>query len=180
LKRALLLGFVLAAALVPAVSHPAGASSAGTSVFVRFESDPTGGKPNGWMSVDSSLVSFSDSLGADLDLENFGNQGHGQALAVNGDDQGFLHMDFTVPVCQLRLSFGNDDPGFSNPGDKARLRVFNAGTEVGRKAVVMNRDDIMNQRILFGGQPFDSADFWFAVTTSGLIEIVDDIAFTAC
>ena len=50
------------------------AMGAARADVVNFETDTTGGKPNGFMSVQSSLVSFSDSIGADLDVSNYGNQ----------------------------------------------------------------------------------------------------------
>jgi hypothetical protein len=175
----------LAAVLASVVGGSAGASPRVPTDFISFSNDPAGAKPNDWMSSDSSIVSFSDSLGADLDLEDFGNQSHGLALQVLSDDQGYLIMRFTVPVCQLRLAFGNDDPGYSNDGDKARLRVFDgAGAVVAMKSVVMNRNDLMDQRIGLaapvGSAGFLSADFFFAVTTGGLIEIVDNVNVTPC
>jgi hypothetical protein len=99
---------------------------------------------------------------------------------VNFDDQSFMEITFSVPVCGLRMAFGNDDPNFSNPGDKALLRVANGPVTVGKRAVVMNRNDIMDQSIGFSGASFTNAAMWYAVTTSGLAEIVDDIAIVPC
>ena len=179
MKRTWLL--VVATCTAMMLALPAHASGGTPTDMIGFENDPAGAKPNGWKSADSSIVSFSDSLGANLDVNNYGSQSKGQALAVNGDDQGYLQMRFSVPMCQLRLWFGNDDPGFSNPGDKARLVARDSGGAiVGQRAVVLNRDDRMNQKISFTGGPFVSADFWYAVTTSGLIEIVDNITATPC
>lgn len=148
-------------------------------VVIDFESDTTGAKPNGWMSVDSSLVSFTDSVGADLNVADYGNQSQGQALAVNTDyDDSWLIMDFAVLVNSLSLDFGNDDPGWSAPGDQAVLTAFLGGVQVGQTSVVMNRDDIMNQSISIAGVDFDQATFYYAVDPGlGLIEIVDNIQF---
>ena len=147
-------------------------------VVIDFESDTTGGKPNGWMSADSGLVSFSDSMGADLTVSDYGTQSHGQALGVFPDDPSYLIMDFAAPVSFLSLEFGNDDPGWSAPGDLAVLTAFLNGGQVGQTSVVMNRDDIMNQSISISGMTLDRATFFYDVTAaSGLIEIVDNIQF---
>jgi hypothetical protein len=149
------------------------------SIMIDFESDTTGSKINGWSSVDSSLLSFSDSVGADMDVYDYGLQSHGQALAVHTDnDDSWLIMDFSIIATSLQLEFGNDDPGWSNPGDKAVLTTFLGGGQVGQTSVVMNRDDIMNQSISISGMNFDRATFYYAVDPSlGLIEIVDNIQF---
>lgn len=148
-------------------------------VVIDFESDTTGAKPNGWMSVDSSLVSFTDSVGTDLNVGDYGAQSQGQALAVMTDfDDSWLVMDFAVRVNSLSLDFGNDDPAFSTAGDQAVLTAFLGGSQVGQTSVVMNRDDIMNQSISIAGVDFDQATFYYAVNPSqGLIEIVDNIQF---
>jgi hypothetical protein len=125
-----------------------GGSSAFGGYLINFENDPTGAKPNGWQSADSSLVTFTDSLGADLQLANYGSQGSGKSLAINGDDPSMLIMNFSVLVNSLSLDFGNDDPGWSNAGDKAVLTLFNGATQVGQVSVVMNRNDIMDQTII--------------------------------
>jgi hypothetical protein len=96
------------------------------------------------------------------------------------DDHSFLEISFSVPICGLRMAFGNDDPAFSNPGDRALLRVSKGPVTVGKRTVVMNRNDIMDQSIGFTGASFTNAAMWFAVTTSGLAEIVDDVAIVPC
>ena len=145
---------------------------------IDFESDAPGAVPNGFISVDSPLVSFTDSMGADLQIGDYGVQSNGQAMAVFFDDPSFLRMDFSVPMQSITLSFGNDDPGFSAPGDEAELRIFNGATLVQSVRVVMNRNDLMDQTIGFSGAPFDRAEFFYDVTGVGLIEIVDDIILT--
>jgi hypothetical protein len=145
---------------------------------INFESDPTGPKPNGWSSVDSPLLSFTDSIGANLDVYDYGHQSHGKALACNPDgDNSYLIMDFAPLANSVQLDFGNDDPGWSNPGDLAVLTAYLGGVQVAQNSVVMNRDDIMNQSISISGVIFDRATFEYQVTawSPGLIEVVDDI-----
>ena len=153
------------------------------SITIDFESDSAGSKPNGWVSADTPLVSFSDSLGADLVVGDYGVSGHGNALGVFWDDPSYMIMDFSVITTSLQLEFGNDDANWSNPGDEAILTVFLGGTQVGQTSVVMNRDDIMNQSISISGVNFDQATFFFDVSRTppnppGLIEVVDNITFT--
>jgi hypothetical protein len=163
-----------------AQARPVGAVPA--SHVITFSSDPSGPKPNGWMSDDSAITSLSDSIGADLDLEDYGAQSHGQGLAVKPDDDSTLLMDFRVPVCQLQLSFGDDEPSHTHEGDLARLRATDETGVVAQRAVLLNRDDIMNQRIRVsapGG--FTHAEFWFDVSVlDGLTEVVDRIGITPC
>ena len=159
---------------------PAADAPAGVGAMIDFESDTAGAKPNGWQSVDSDVVTFTDSIGADLQVGNFGVQSDGQALGVFPDDQSFLIMDFALPMRAVSLDFGNDDPGFSNPGDEAEIRVFMGDTPMGSSQVVMNRNDIMDQTIEYAGECFDRAEFQYNVTTNGLIELVDNINFELC
>ena len=147
--------------------------------FIDFESDTAGLKPNGFSSVDSGAVTFTDSNGADLQVLSSGGSGEtdGQSLVVFGDDAGFLIMDFTSLFNSISLDFGNDDPFFSSAGDTADLRLYNGGSQVGFVSVVMNRDDLMNQTIAYSGAAFDRAEFFYNVTGGGLIEVVDNIQF---
>ena len=158
----------------------AGFAGSAQAILIDFESDTVGGKANGWTSVDSPLVHFTDSNGAGLLLANFGAQSFGQALATADDfDDSWLIMDFDVPVLELSLWFGNDDPAFSSAGDEAVLTAFLGAVQVGQTSVVMNRDDLMNQSIGISGVTFDSATFYYdVVPQQGLVEIVDDIDFT--
>ena len=170
-----LIGILAAAGLVFA-----GLVGVAHADFIDFESDPLGSVPNGWTSVDSALVHFTDSNGADNLLADYGHQSFGQALGTLDDwDDSWLIMDFDVPVLELSLWFGNDDPVFSNPGDMAVLTAFSGAVQVGQTTVVMNRNDDMDQTIGISGVTFDSATFYYAVDPNvGLIEIVDNINFT--
>ena len=170
MKRAVILSAIVCVAL---------AGSLQAAVVIDFESDPSGAVPNGWMSADSALVAFSDSSGANLQVGNWGAQTNNtKGLGVWADDPSYLIMDFSTLVDSLQLDFGNDDPGFSIAGDQAVLTVFLGASQVGQTAVVMNRDDIMNQTIAISGPVFDRATFFYNVSTNGLIEIVDNIQFT--
>ena len=170
MKRALTLSAILCVAL---------AGSLQAAVVINFESDPTGAVPNGWMSADSALVAFSDSSGANLQVGNWPESNNTNALGVFPDDASYLIMDFSTLVDSLQLDFGNDDPGWAIAGDQAILTVFLGGSQVGQTAVVMNRDDIMNQTIAVSGVVFDRATFFYNVTqVAGLIEVVDNIQFT--
>lgn len=155
---------------------PAVTLAGGTVHTINFESDTPGLKPNGWQSVDSTVTFFSDSMGADLKVADYGPQSHGQALACYWDDPGYLIMDFSVPMCSISLDFGNDDPGWANPGDEAILTLFDGAVQVGQVKVVMNLNDIMDQTVSFSGARFTQATFFYDVTKAyGLIEVVDDI-----
>jgi hypothetical protein len=154
-----------------------------SAVTVDFTTDTIGAKPNGFQSSQSSLVSFSDSIGADLRVGNFFNQSIGNGLFVGSDDASELIMNFSVNVTSLSLVFGNDDPGFSAFGDRARLTLFLNGVQVGQVFVTLNRDDSANQTITSPtGLVFNSARFVFVNsvgtgTPINLTEIVDNINF---
>ena len=152
--------------------------------LITFTSDSTGAKPNGWSSAESGYVTFTDSIGANLDVFNYGIQSHGNGMAVNGDDPSILIMNFAGYAVDFSLEFGNDDPGWTNAGDAAYLRLYDGATLVGSTSVVMNRDDIMNQAISINGVVFDRAEFWYGRPSNngepiGLIEVVDNIQFSA-
>ena len=58
------------------------------------------------------------------------------------------------------------------------LTLFLHGQVVARVSRVLNRNDLMDQRIGYTGEPFDRARFFYDVRSpgsSGLIEVVDDI-----
>ena len=151
------------------------------TVTINFESDASGFVANGFQSADSNLVSFSDSMDADLQILDFGHHSNGKGLAVFGDDPSYLIMEFSTTVSSLSLSFGNDDPNFASAGDLARLQVFDGMTFVGEVFVEMNRDDIMNQTIAAAGfGAFNRATFAYVNPLGeliNLIECVDDITF---
>lgn len=157
----------------------AASASFAAADFIPFTNDTTGSQPNGFMSVHSNNVSFSDTSGADLLLNDYGVQSIGNALGVFGDDPSMLEMNFSLQVASLTLLFGNDDPGFSQPGDIAVLRTYNGANLQGTFFVPMNRDDIMNQSLSASGN-FNRATFSYEspnFVPINLIEVVDNVEF---
>lgn len=171
-----------------AILIAAGFGAQAATVTVDFEGDAAGNVANGFTSSGSSIVSFTDSIGSNLEIGDYGTQTDGQSLLVRHDDPSTLIMTFTQLVSNLSMSFGNDDPGFSLAGDVAVLQGYLGGVLKGISLVVMNRDDIMNQTIGFFGQPIDKAVFYYgrlvvgpdssvAINPIDLIEVVDNITF---
>src|SRR5262245_56767493 len=94
---------------------------------ITFENDPAGPAANGFSSVDSPLVAFSNSDGGPLEIGDFGVESVGQALAVGNNDPSFLTMEFSIALDSLSLDFGNDDPLLTADGDSVVLTVFLGG-----------------------------------------------------
>lgn len=147
---------------------------------IDFSSDSSGYKANGFSSVADAGVHFSDTLGQDLYLQNFGSQSHGNGLAVLSDDLSQLSIRFDFMINALSLAFGNDDAGWTSNGDRALLTLFNGALQIGQSSVEMNRNDLMDQTIGFSGADFDRATFAYVRgnTPINLIEIIDDVTFT--
>jgi hypothetical protein len=147
------------------------------AVTIDFTGEAPGNKPNGYT---IGIASFFDTLGANLQLADWGNQSIGNGLAVFSDDPSRLQINFSSNIVGLSLSFGNDDACCSQPGDVAILEGFLAGTLMATAVVPMNRNDLMDQSIAIGGT-FDQAFFYYANGTTrtpiNLIEIVDNITF---
>jgi hypothetical protein len=156
--------------------------------LITFDLDPVGNKPNGFTSAQSSLVTFTDTVGNDLEVADFTPQSIGNGLEVGTDgDASSLEMNFATLVSSLSLDFGNDDPSFTSPGDLGVLKTYVGATLVGQTSVVLNRNDLSDQTISIAGVPFNRATFAYtnpsgSPTTmgafTGLIEIVDNIRFT--
>ena len=147
---------------------------------ITFELDPAVIVPNGFKSIESSLVRFSASGGGGLIvIQDFGTMNvlGTKGLGVFGTPGVHLLMDFEVPVTSLSLWFGNDDPFSTVPGDRAILQVSFDDEFVEEVFVVFNRDDIMNQQISFSGATFNRARFFFSQEFF-LAEAVDNIEFT--
>lgn len=157
------------------------ASASAQAAVINFEADSGGGKPNGFVSASGAGVSFSDTLGANLNVSNFGIQGIGtRSLGVFGDDASRLRMDFDSPANELSLVFGNDDSCCSTVGDRAWLELYDGGTLVGTVSVTMNRNDLADQTISYAGAAFNNALFWYgnaSGTPTNLTEIVDNVTF---
>jgi Ca2+-binding RTX toxin-like protein len=164
-------------------ARPAGRVSPAVSVvapnIIGFESDPvTFGAPEPYTSRDNPTVHFIDSITNSMWVVDAGNQSNGKALWVNPDDPSMLVILLDVPTKRLSVLFGNDDPAFSQAGDRATLEVFRNGHRIARRHVTMNRNDLGDQTIEYRGRvAIDRATFVYnrAGTPINLIEIVDDI-----
>jgi hypothetical protein len=148
---------------------------------ITFEFDPVQTQlPNGFRSVESSILRFSSNLSAALHIHPasfgsgemvfFGTRG----LAIEADQGVF--MDFDIPITSLSLWFGNDSFGDTEAGDTAILRVYFDDEFVEEVFVPLNRDGIINQQISFSGATFNRATFTFS--TTGVVKTVDNIEFT--
>lgn len=177
MKRILLVILVVASLAVPSAVS---AATAPPKITIDFAGDTAGAVPNGFQSVASSSVSFSDTMGADLFVGDFGVQSHGQGLLVGNDDASALRIQLAHPTTALSLAFGNDDPTVVTTSDKAVLKLFRGSKLVATKSVLVNANDVMDQRIgQKKGPLFNRAVFQYVLannTPANLIEIVDDIS----
>lgn len=160
-----------------------GKAQPGTAQVITFENDTTGQKPNSFESRDSSLVSFSDTDGTDLQIRNFrSGEAEGKGLEVGFDDEtSALIMEFARPVTSLSFDFGNDDPTFiQNETVYAELAISNNGTLVDTVRVVPNENNRPDQTISFSDGSFNRAVFTY-VDQNGLTyplqEVVDNVTF---
>jgi hypothetical protein len=147
--------------------------TASAAIMVDFENDlaPVN-VPNGFMSSDSSLIHFSDTIGSDLIvLEVDGSH----ALSTFFDDDSALLMEFDFVASALSLEIGN--ALLANFGDTAVLTVLLGGVVVDSAAVVLNGTNAIDQTISYAGSPFDSAILKYNVA-GGLTEVVDNIEVT--
>jgi hypothetical protein len=164
----------------------------GDTCNIGFETDSTGFKPDGFTSNDCAWVSFvglADPVlgGAGrLLVDDFGLQSNGNGLAalgpLSGGGASALVINFAQPTAFVEFWFGNDDPGWSVPGDFAELECFDAGAvSVALTTVVLNRNDELDQAISISANTlpavgsFVSCRFFYNVQRPGLAEVVDDI-----
>jgi len=149
----------------------------GELVTITFEADAPGAVPNGFTSSDSSLVSFSDTFGADLELGNFGIASIGNGLRVGGDDLdgSFLSMHFSAIADSLTIDLGGDNPGALYT--IASLTLYLDGLQVGSTDLEMNGDGAINDTISFAGTFFNSATLDFYDGNGSPPEYVDNISF---
>ena len=141
---------------------------------ITFSGVSTGAKSDGYT---LGGISFSDSIGSNLYVADYGDQSHGSALSVGSDDGSMLEMSFGNAT-SLSLEFGNDDPEHSHSGDRAWLKTYFDDTLVGSTWVKLNRDDDMNQTISLSGGTFNNAVFYYGNASGSaisLIEVVDNI-----
>ena len=175
--RIKLIGLMLGTALFTGTAYAA-------PITIDFEADTIGSKPNGFSAMGFPGVTFTDTLGANLNvLNNFPLEcasSTNKCLAVFSDDVSGLFIEFATAVNSMSLDFGNDQNGFVNAGDLGLLRVFLGATQVGQASTVVNLDDIMNQSVGISGLTFDSATFFYTDPTGNprnLIEVVDNITY---
>jgi hypothetical protein len=151
-----------------------GASAA--PVLVDFDNDPA---PflvaNGFESVDSSQIAFSDSINADLAVVNFDGS---NALIVGIDDASELIIELDSVATKITLDFGNTDG--ADLLETAILTTYIGGiggVEVGTIVVPFNFTNAIDQTIMFEGAEFDSAIFRYSAADSPT-EVVDNIEIT--
>ena len=180
---------LLSAALGAALALAAGSAQAAL-LTIDFAEDTAGAKADGYSAVDYAGLDFFTDLGAGLEVGDFTPQSDGQGLLARNDTNGnFIVGVFNDgPHAFLSMGFGNDDPTFTIPGQRAVLTVYLGAALVGQTFVVMNRNDVMDQTVGFNFGPFDN--FTFAYTDAagnpftggpgtnvGLIEVIDNVTF---
>ena len=172
--------FLAAAGLFVATIGFAATASATT---ITFEADSVGFKANGFASAESSDVTFADSIASDLNVGFRSPEATNQRIVVNGDDASKLLMNFLFPINFLSIDFGNDDPGFSSPGDIARLWPSTASTRWVTD-VAANRDDLVNQDDHFLRRQFQrrsiSSTLIRQASNHHLIEVAGQRHFSGC
>lgn len=171
----------------PALAAAWLALSAGTaaaaSQLVDFDSDPIGPVPDGFVSDDSPLVSFSASFGANLEIGDFGAQtDFTQGLANAIDDTTGIWMDFAAPVRGLSFDYGNDDATFLGAPVFGTVVAFLDFSLVASITFATNMNDIMDETFGLGPVVVDRVFFTYTDangTQVGLAELIDNVAFTA-
>jgi hypothetical protein len=149
-----------------------GASAA--TIVVDFDSDPAPVNVlNGFTSVDSSLIHFSDTMGDELIVLEFEGS---NALATFFDDDSGLRIDFDVVASALSMDFANT--ALADIGDTAVLTLLLDDFEVDSTTVALNSID---QTISYqDGFLFDSAILRYVLVDGDRpgIEVVDNIRVT--
>lgn len=86
-----------------------------TTIVIDFEQDTREAVANDWQSVDSSLVSFSDSDGSNLAVldsdfaDRLDPSTNAIALFNSQEPDAKIVMEFAVPMESVSFMFGNDD-----------------------------------------------------------------------
>lgn len=151
-------------------------SMAAHATVITFDDQVVEAKANGYT---VSGVVFFDTRGEDLVVTDQGAGNH--ALAVLIDDDSLLEMRFPSINRSLSVSFGNDNPEFTQPGDTALLLLFLDGDFVGGTSKELNRNNLIDQTISLSGISFNAALFGYADSNGfpiALTELVDNIIFT--
>lgn len=150
------------------------------AVVIDFEADAAGGKANGFSAVGFPGVTFTDTSGANLNVNNYDYQsGNTKGLGVFNDDGSALRIDFATRQSALSMSFGNDDGVYHGGTVFALLELFDGVTLVASNLMQTNSNDIMDEIIgaSFAGG-FNNARFTYTDSRGAainLIEIVDNI-----
>lgn len=152
--------------------------------------------PNGFQSADSNLISFSDSIGSNLQIglfielpqPPFPDPPDNVGLGVGIEDSSQLEISFADTFESLSFDIGNDNPSVVPAGSIGLLTVFSNGTQAGQVELTLNRDPMgmVDQRIEFlpqdflpGFNSFNSATFSLADPNSQLplsaSEIIDNL-----
>jgi hypothetical protein len=181
MKSKRVFGVLATSLLAAAVLSPAAPAHAAVPgpVVINFTGETTGAKPNGYSTAAQPNMLFFDTIGANLQVQDFTPQSHGPALVVFGADASAMEIRLPNPTNSIQLAFGNDDPNLSNTTDQAQLTVFRGATQVGQVLVNFNANDVMDQKIAFSGKLFNRAQLSYVdaaqLPLGALAEIVDDI-----
>lgn len=157
-----------------------------TAAVVTFKSDTPGARSNN-VSNNSPLVSFSDSMGNDLFVENYSPQTSGKRrgtfpFLVNLFSSIFWNNDPAHSSRHNSLIFGNNNPAYSSPDDIAKLDILNNNMLLNTVSVPLNRNDLAAQIIPFSGAFSNEPAFTYnnssGTSINGLEEVVDNVTFT--
>ena len=165
--------------IAAAIALSAMASAQAAPTTINFESVAAGAKANGFSVAGQAGVTFTDTSGSNLYVDNYGSQNIGTSLGIFDDDASALSIGFATQMNSLSLAFGNDDRSIGQD-IFAYLQLFSASTMIADVLMASNNDDIMNQTISYTGQLFDRAVFTYTNANRGalnLIEVVDNITF---
>lgn len=160
----------IASAKAILVSGIMGKAQPSTAAVVTFKSDTPGARSNS-VSNNSPLVSFSDSMGNDLFVEDYSPQSSGKRRGV-----------FPFLLNLFSLIFRKNNPDHSSPDDIAKLDILNNNTLLNTVSVPLNRNDLADQIIAFSGASFNEPAFTYnnssETSSDGLEEVVDNVTFT--
>lgn len=152
-------------------------SSFGVSqaAMIDFEGETDGVKANGYVVAGHPTLSFSDSIGSDLQVFSGQPELIGRGLVVFSDDLSELIINASTDLSSLSLVFGNDDP--SRTPSVATLTAFKNNVQVAQTVLAANNNDLPDQTIAvsFAGG-FDKVTFAY---DTQLIEAVDNINYEA-
>lgn len=178
-------------AILAAVCVAAGTGAVAQTIFLDFEAESAGVKPNGYSPVGHPDIRFYDTAGAELNVAKYTLGGIGnRTLSVGTDRDGSkLRIDFAKPMSAISFYFGNDHPSFASSSDRAWLEIWNGTALVTRLSMAMNLDRAANQVFSYAGSPFTQAYFWYGDSSGspytrsafgyiGMMEMVDNISYT--